>query len=507
MRKKKAIINISFSLLLELITVISGFIVPRLIISSFGSNVNGLVNSIASFIGYISVLQLGVGSVIKSALYKPLAKKDHDSLNTIIRTTEAFFRKIGFITIAYIIFLSIVFPIFFAKNFDFIFTAALVGIIGVGTVFSYLYGITYQMLFEADQRSYVYSVIQIITVICNTIAVVILVRINASIHVVKAASSVFFVVRPIVLSIYAKKKYNLNLKTEPDNTVIAQRWDGFAQGLAYYVHTKTDIFVLTIFSNFVNVSIYGVYALVTSGLNALISSIDVAVRAAFGNILANDEIDHLRKTFSAYNSLFQILCTILFSTASVTVFRFVQVYVGHVKDADYIQPLFGLLIIAAEFVCCLRLPYNSMIFAAGKFKETKRSAFIEAILNIVISIVLVYKFGLIGVAIGTLVAMVYRTISFVIYLHRQILLLDYKSQIKRFGITLLSYIISIYLLSKIDYAVNGYISWIIYAAIIFILSSIIVCLMNLVMDKKNTIIAIETFLNIKKQSNIKNSNR
>ena len=76
MRKKKAIINIIFSLLLQLVTVISGFIVPRLFIGTFGSEVNGLVNSIASFVGYITLLQSGVGSVVKASLYKPLAHKD-----------------------------------------------------------------------------------------------------------------------------------------------------------------------------------------------------------------------------------------------------------------------------------------------------------------------------------------------------------------------------------------------------------------------------------------------
>ena len=69
MRKKKAIINIIFSLLLQLVTVISGFIVPRLFIGKFGSEVNGLVNSIGSFVGYITLLQSGVGSVVKASLY------------------------------------------------------------------------------------------------------------------------------------------------------------------------------------------------------------------------------------------------------------------------------------------------------------------------------------------------------------------------------------------------------------------------------------------------------
>ena len=80
MRKKKALINSAFSILLEIITMISGLILPRLIIRIYGSEVNGLISSITSFIGYITLLQSGVGTVAKAALYKPLADKDHDKL-------------------------------------------------------------------------------------------------------------------------------------------------------------------------------------------------------------------------------------------------------------------------------------------------------------------------------------------------------------------------------------------------------------------------------------------
>lgn len=487
MRKKKAIINIIFSVLLEAITITSGFIIPRLIIGSFGSSVNGLVNSITSFTGYISVLQLGVGSVIKASLYKPLAKGNQDLLNTIVTTTSKYFRKIGVITITYIAILTFVFPALIVKDFEFLYTASLVGIIGISTIFTYMYGITYQMLFEADQRAYVFSITQIITVILNTVVTVILIKFGASIHIVKAASACFFLLRPLALNIYANRLYKLNHKVPIDNSVITQRWDGFAQGLAYYIYSKTDIFVLTIFSSLTNVSIYSVYALITTGLNALTNSIDKAVRAAFGNILANDEDSNLKKSFDTYNTCIHILCTILFATASITVFRFITVYIGSIKDADYYKPVFGILILGAEYLNCLRMPYNSIIFAAGKFKETKKSAFIEAGLNLIVSCSLVFNFGLIGVAIGTVVAVVYRTASFVIFLHDNILNLSYLKQIKRYGVTLISYATCVFAFSRINITVIGYLDWAVYAVLICTLTSVIVFLMNVIFYRKNII--------------------
>ena len=41
---------------------------------AYGSDVNGLVSSITQFLGYIALVEGGVGGVIRAALYKPLAK-------------------------------------------------------------------------------------------------------------------------------------------------------------------------------------------------------------------------------------------------------------------------------------------------------------------------------------------------------------------------------------------------------------------------------------------------
>lgn len=486
MRKRKAIINIIFSLLLQLVTVVSGFIVPRLFIGTFGSEVNGLVNSIASFVGYITLLQSGVGSVVKASLYKPLAHKDKNQLCVIAKTADKFFNKIAIATLVYLGILSFVFPAFIAKNFGWLYTASLVVVVGISTAAQYFFGITYQMILEADQRSYVYSVIQIITVVVNTILVVILLKLNCSVQAVKGVSAMIYVARPIIIGLYTKKYYSITKDVECDNSLIKQRWDGFIQAIALFIHQKTDVFVLTIFTTFTDVSIYSVYVMVTTGLSSLLDAIDKAVRSAFGNIIACNERDNLINTFNAYNTLIHILSTICFSTAAVSIFNFIAVYIRDVSDANYIQHIFGLLIITAEFVYCLRMPYNSIIYAAGKFKETKIPAGIEATLNIVISCCLVPVLGLSGVAIGTLVAMMYRCCSFALYLTKDVLCFNIISQIKRFVITFIAYIGIIVVLSGIQVKTHNYVEWVLYAGIVFFISSVITIVVNYVLDRNGT---------------------
>ena len=64
------------NILLQIVTIISAFIIPKLILMTFGSEVNGLVASLNQFLSYISLLEGGVNGVIMASLYKPLFKKE-----------------------------------------------------------------------------------------------------------------------------------------------------------------------------------------------------------------------------------------------------------------------------------------------------------------------------------------------------------------------------------------------------------------------------------------------
>ena len=172
MRSKKAIYNIVSSLVLQVVVLISGFIVPKLIISKFGSDVNGLLSSIAQFLAYISLLESGIGPVVRSSLYKPIAEKDNKTIKNILKASERFFRVIALIFVIYLVCLSVVYPFLVQKEFGYLYTFSLVLIISISTFFEYYFGITYQLYLQADQKTYVTSTIQIITYILNIIFVV-----------------------------------------------------------------------------------------------------------------------------------------------------------------------------------------------------------------------------------------------------------------------------------------------------------------------------------------------
>ena len=464
MRSKKALLNIACSLLVQGLTVVSAFIIPRLLISTFQSSVNGLTVSITQFLGYLVLLQSGVGGVVKASLYKPLAQKDIDATSGIIKATENFFRKIAYITIVYVGILAIVFPFIGSHDFGYAYTFLLVLIIGIGTFAQYYFGITYQMLLQADQKNYIYSIVQMASVVVHVLLVVVLVRLGAGIHIVKLGSSLVFLIRPILLNVYVKRKYNINNKCNPDKKSIAQRWDGFGHTIAYFIHNKTDIFLLTLLSNLREVSVYSVYVIVTNGLKTLVSTIAHAVQAAFGNMIAKEEYDVLNNNFKAYECFAHMVTVTLFTSAAVLVIPFISIYTKTFTDINYIRPVFAYLIIAAEGMYCLRQPYHSVIISAGHYKQTRNGAFIEAAINILVSLVLIQFWGIIGVAAGTLLAMLFRTFDYAVYLNKNILFMRFGRFIKRMCVSILSITCTLLLTSNVmGNEMNTYFVWAGYA--------------------------------------------
>lgn len=494
MRSKKALYNIISTLLLQFVVIISGFIVPKIIIKSFGSNVNGLISSITQFLAYITLLESGIGPVVKSALYKPIAKKDTKEIKNIIKATERFFRIIAYIFIVYLIVLALVYPLIVKNQFGYIYTLSLVLIISISTFFEYYFGMTYTLYLHAEQRKYVTSIIQMGTYILNIIAVIVLAKLNTNIHFLKLISCSIFLLRPIIQNVYVKKKYNLNLEDADKNYKIDKKWEGLAQHIAAIAHSGTDIAVLTILSNLKEVSVYSVYHLVEKGVKSVVSSFTSGIDALFGDMLAKNEKEKLNKSFEIYEFIYFIVITIIYICTIILIVPFVSVYTKGINDVNYVRPLFGFLIILSSFVSCIRLPYSSITLAAGHFKETRIGAWIEVFVNITFSIILVIKFGIVGVAIGTLLSVLIRTIEFIYHTNKYILKRNVWLTVKKILLIIIESIIIFAVVMLLpEFNIISYYNWIIYALIIFGLSSVVVIGINYLFCRKQFMEIIDIF--------------
>jgi len=461
------------------VTIVCGLILPRLIIGVYGSNVNGLVNSIAQFLQLVSFLDLGVGAVVQSALYKPLAEKDNSAVSNIITSARKFFDKIAIILIIYVTIMICIYPFIAKHNFGWVYTATLVAALSISYFAQYYFGVVDRLLLTANQEGYVQYTAQIITLVLNTLACVFAIRNGASIQIVKLITSLIFLIRPVCLRIYVDRYYHINRAAKYTGEPIKQKWNGVMQHVSYVVLTSTDNIVLTLFSTFINVSIYSVYHMVIYGIKQLFISMTNGIRAIIGELWAKNNIEKLKELFSITEWVIHIGVVFVYCCTWKLIIPFINLYTNHVSDADYIQPAFAVLLVLAHAVHCLRIPYNMLILATGAYKEAQNMHIITAIINIVISVAVVRSFGLIGVAVGTLAAMVYQTSWMVLFDSKNNICWPIKKVIRQIVFDMLCIAVIGTITHYIPSVVQSYLDWVILAIKEALISFLVVISMSL----------------------------
>ena len=463
MKNKVLFYNSISPLIYQATTIICGFILPRLILGHFGTEVNGLVNSITQFLGIIAFLELGVGSVVQSSLYKPLSDNDDIAVSKVITSADKFFRRLGYILAIYVIAMLFYYPYLVKQNFSFTFTAMLIIAISIRSFAQYFFDIVNRLLLLADQKAYIQYIAQTLAVITNTLGCYILIAFDCSVQVVYGMTSVIFFLQPLAIHLYIKKHYTLNRKIHYDVEPIKQKWNGIAQHIAAVILTGSDTVILTVFSSLVNVSIYTVYYLPMSGSRLIIMSMISGIMALIGNLWAKQDLKELRKVFAWTEWLIHTGTTLIFTLTAVLIVPFVQVYTHGVSDANYIQPLFGILLVAANSGHCLRLPYNIMILAAGHYKQTQHNYVIAAVMNIAISIIAVKQFGLIGVTLGTLAAMVYQTVWMAWYNSKNFIQWPMHNFFKQMAVNAVSVVLIFIVTGYFTMTGVSYLGWVVLA--------------------------------------------
>lgn len=485
MRTKRTLINFAAALFLQIVTGISGLIIPRLFISAYGSEVNGMVSSINQFLSYITFFEAGLSGVVLSQLYKPLADNNYYECNRILGDARNFFNKISVGYVVYVIALMFVYPLIIESDKSYIYISTLVLILSVSLLFQYLFGIVNSIFLQAQQKGYIYSILQSVVVILNAVVVIICTRLNTSVHFLKTMAVLVSVISPLGMWLYVKISYKqINMSAKGSSKNIKQRWDGMIHHICYYVQTNIDIFLLT-FVDLALVSVYSVYHMVTFTLRKVFETFLTSFRSAMGDLYARGEIERTKQIFSMLEFIVYTLTVIIYTSVGFAIIPFIKLYTKGITDANYTNVWFAVMMILAEVFYTIRIPYHTMVNCTGCFKETKGMAIQEAIINAVVSIILVYKLGIIGVAIGTAASCLFRTIRYYIFFSKNILFLDVRKILKRIAAAVLSAGVCIIIFSILSLQAENFVVWFLQGALYVVIATLVTLPINAVLFKND----------------------
>lgn len=471
--------NMVLSIVYKLILVVTGLIVQKYVLSSFGSDINGLYSSITQFLSYLVLLESGVGTASIQALYKPLTDSDWSSANAVMSATKQQYEKICRLFIMLLAGLSFLIPCIVSSQVEALTAGLLTFISGLSSVITYAFLGKYVILLTADNRIGITYIIDSVLTIFSCVLRLIAIYMNQTIIIVQSILVITAILKSVIVFIYVKKHYKkLDLKVRPNNKAILQRWSVMVHQIAGLVVNHTDVAILTIVSTLKNVSIYSVYNYIYSNISTIVNTtFSQSIQATFGRLATGDQ-ETYNKAFKLFESIYYGILFSILSTALIMTLPFVSLYTESVTDTNYILPSVALLFCVCQMMNLTRVPAIITINAYGWFQETKKGAVIEAIINITVSLVLFPSLGLQGLLIGTVCSYLFRTQDVIFYVYRKCkvgwlnLFFDLVLNIGGFII-----LVFVFFFWK-PITVTGWGEWIMKAAGIFILSIMLFLLIN-----------------------------
>lgn len=486
-RTKNAFKIMYANIILQIITAICGLILPGLMIREYGSEINGLVSTIRQLLTYFSVVSLGLGAASSVALYKPLAENDMNKVSSILSATRIFFNRTGYIFVALISITAFVLPVFSnSKSMSFFTITSIVLICGIGSLSEYIVISKYKILLTADQKLYILAKIQGEGVIINTILSVILIKLHASIIMVQLISTFAYILRLLLTISYVKKNYkDVNFKANPDFKSISNRWEAFSYQISGMVITYTPIIIIAMFCGYDDASIYSVYNMVFNSVAMLVGVFSSGFAASFGNLLIQKNLNSLRKSFNTFEFIFNIVLFFCYTSCLILILPFISIYVNNNDGVNYVIPAVAIIFTFSGLFKAIRVPSVTLVDAEGKFKDNKNANIIEAIANVLLSLLLVFKWGIVGIIFSSMITSFIRSLMYVYYTSKYQLKGQFLKRYSNIIFNLfLMIILSILGMNTINECKN-FIQWILYAIIVSIVCLSLFLVLNCIIDKES----------------------
>lgn len=487
-RTNKFVLNAISTALLQIVTMIAGFITPRFLLVAYGSDINGLISSINQFIVYFNLVEAGLSSAAVYSLYKPIAEQDYKQINRVVVAARNFYVRSGFIFVGLVFVLAVVYPwITHTEILDKEIVFCLVLVLGVNGALEFFTLAKYRALLTADQKTYVISTASIVYTILNTLIVVVLSTLRVDILLLRVIALVSIFVRSLILYIYIKIHYKfIDYKVSPDNSAMDKRWSALYLQVVQTVQNASPAVLTTLFSTLKMVSVYSVYNMVLAGINGVMSVFTTGVSAGFGELLVKKDVKAFNKAYNDFEYLYYMMMSVVYGVTMATILPFIQVYTNGIDDVRYVSFIFAVLFVLNGILYNLKTPQGMLVIAAGLYRETRIQSTIQAGILVVGGIVLGYFFGLAGVMTASCLSNFYRCIDLLLFIPKNVthlpIVISFKRMLETLLIIILISAVSNLLLPLYP---DTLLTWIGYAFCNLILAVLLVMMFHILFERRN----------------------
>lgn len=409
-RTHKTLLNAKVNLVFYFLALIVSFFSRKIFLDHLGADFIGLTGTLQNILGFLNLAELGVGASVSYALYLPIAKGNRDEISRIVSVFGCLYRYIGGFVLAAGIAVSLFFPLIFHHT---IFEMGIIFFAFFSFLTSSLIGyfINFRtILLYADQKNYVVTSYFQTAMVIKLIVQMGLVYYTGSLYLWIAVELSHGFIHAAMLNRKISKTYpwlESDIKTgrmlrRQYPEIVRKTKQVFVHKMKDFLLRQSDQILIFAFVSLKMVAYYGNYTMVIGRITLLFTTMMGGIVAGVGNLVAEGDKDKTYKFFGE-------LIFIHYAVAGIVVFALyagIQPLVSVWLGSEYLlSPTIVILLLTNTFIMLSRGAVDTFNAAYGNYHDTW-SAWVEGAINLSVTLVTCYLWGLPGVLIGKIASLI-----------------------------------------------------------------------------------------------------
>lgn len=402
MRTKNSLLNFLTSIFPFTVFVVFGFIKVHIWQDKLDTNIYALNQLFFQIFAYLSIAEAGIGALVQKEYFKLLINEDKETICKYYTVSKKMLRKV-----CYIIFVGGFFVSFFLKFLANGNTLSQIYMQQVFLLFLIKSLIEYFMfaprfLLIADQKLYKINFQMYFYKIIETLVEIVLIYLGYSYVLVLCCSIILRIIMNLRLNEIVKKEYGwLHTVCDVESIKIKGMKHIFIYKIVSALQENIGALLISTFVNPISVIIYTNYKYITKYINDFVYQIGTSLTSSLGNLLYGEKRESGYITFEMINTLFYFIASFLTIALGYCINPFICLWVGSDKLLDMLS--LGCLLFVF-FHNIARRPLYILKDVFVLYKELQFISIVEAVFTVGLSYFLVFKLGIKGVLIASVLA-------------------------------------------------------------------------------------------------------
>uniref|UniRef100_UPI0034D3E880 hypothetical protein n=1 Tax=Priestia megaterium TaxID=1404 RepID=UPI0034D3E880 len=375
----------------------------NVIITTYGTDMNSISQVAYQVFSYLTLFESGLGAAYLYKMYEPISSKQYQKVNALYLGLTISLKRISIKMLIGIALLALVYPFVLSENSVSYFSAFIVIILlGIRFVFPYYFTISKKNMLAITERQYLVVLIDG-TINCLIIIFEIFLSkvLGLRIEYVLSVGILLSILSNYIYQSIVKRKCKdiINNEVQPLFDGDQMTKDIMVHQVASLANSKIDTLILSVVDLF-SVTVYAAYDAVMTYPITLVNKIVDTIRASIGLKLASS----VENTYSVFKEIMSINFFIASVTTSIfisVVNDFISLWIGEKFILNnYCVILFGAILMRRLIINSIYLVRDGQ----GLYKESKNYTLLTAVVNVILSVILVKVFGILGLLVATVLS-------------------------------------------------------------------------------------------------------